>query len=121
MTESTNRDALASLVKLELSAVIFVRDYVQFVLEGDEDSILTMYQLPYISHDGCWYQPKVEGYRDCLCRLIGNKVLNAKVKEREQIAIHFENGYEVYVSLCEEDYVGPEVAMLTQGKRISIW
>jgi hypothetical protein len=100
----TLADALKNLVGRELSSVTFVRDYVQLGFDGPGMSAYTMPTVACGSEDLSLGQP---GYRDSLCGQIGCKVERTEV-DAQQVAIVFEGGAVVSISLRDEDYRGPE-------------
>lgn len=115
------------LIGAEVSSVVFVRDYLQLVLEADRDvrvsdgmvgpgpmfagrdiriSALT---APHV-HDshGCRIQLTDAGWRDALCDLISDRVRDASIVEREEFRIEFDSGKVLTVSLRDDDRRGPE-------------
>jgi hypothetical protein len=97
-------EALEKIVGSPLSSVTFVADYVQFAFDGPG---LTAYNLPVVgsgSHRLEWDQP---GYRDVLCRQIGRRVERVEVDD-QHVAVLFEGGTVVSISLLDNDYIGPE-------------
>jgi hypothetical protein len=102
--ERTLADALVELVGRSLSSVTFVMDYIQFGFDG---SRLTAYTLPAVSRKSVnliWGQP---GYRDALCEQIGSRVASTGVN-KQSVAITFDTGATISVSLRGDDYCGPE-------------
>jgi hypothetical protein len=108
--------------KSELSSVIFIRDYIQFVFEGEKENvILSAFTLPSTVVNNHKYTLHTVGYRDALCSLI-NKVVKTASDEGNSIKITFVSGDILEISLKEEDYEGPEAAMLTaENGQMTVW
>jgi hypothetical protein len=113
------------LEKSELSSVVFVRDYLQFVFEGEHNNvILSAFTLPIAIINAVEYKGYSDGYRDALCSLINKVVKETFAKEGELIKITFEDGDRLEISLRQEDYDGPEAAMLYEENvngQILVW
>jgi hypothetical protein len=107
----------------DLSSVIFIRDYIQFVFEGKKENvILSAFTLPTTEVCNQKYHSKTSGWRDALCALINKIVSTAIAEEGNAIKITFEDGDFLEISLKEEDYDGPEAAMLTNDNgKIIVW
>lgn len=73
---STNE--LAILRAEELSAVCFVRDYVELHFDGP---IVRAIALPDVTIGEQRFRPGASGWRDALCALIGRKVTNVVLDE----------------------------------------
>jgi hypothetical protein len=115
MQQEPNRSperALEAIVGGELSAVVFVRDYVQLQFDG---AGLTALNLPVIKVGQKTLAFGQPGYRDALCERIGHAVRGACVKENEWILIDFEDGSTLSISLRPDDYSGPEAAIFNNG------
>jgi hypothetical protein len=114
---------LKSIEKSELSSVIFVRDYIQFVFEGEKENIiLSAFTLPSTVVGNQKYYYQTSGWRDALCTLINKIVKAAFAEEGYTIKITFEDGDSLEISLKEEDYEGPEAAMLTTDNgMMTVW
>ena len=115
MQQEPNRSperALEPIVGRELSAVVFVRDYVQFEFDGVG---LTALNLPVIKVGEKTLSFGQPGYRDTLCERIGQAVRSACVEENEGILIDFEDGSTLSISLRSDDYSGPEAAIFHNG------
>lgn len=110
------------LKKMELSSVVFIRDYLQFVFEDvRQDVRLSAFTLPIAIVNGMEYKVGSERWRDALCSLINKVVIEAFAEEGESISITFEEGDKLEISLREEDYDGPEAAMLSEDGQIIVW
>ncbi len=95
---------LHAIIGESLSAVTFVMDYIQLHFNG---SGLTALTLPSIRISGRLWTASDEGWRDRLCERIGIVVRRAYIQE-EELAIDFEDGARIAVSLRPSDYRGPE-------------
>jgi hypothetical protein len=106
----------------ELSAVSFVRDYVEFHFDGP---VLRALAAPRV-HDG-GEQPRfpAPGSRDALCALIGRRVAGVEVDDAHGIRLRFEGGAEVVIPVGSGDaeVVGPESAHFVPGfnQPIQVW
>ncbi len=96
---------LSSLAGRELSAVCFVRNYVEFHFDGP---ILRFLAPPHVRrHDGMVQFPE-EGSCDVLCALIGQMVEQAE-DQPDRLALMFPNDVRVEMLKSSPD-TGPEVA-----------
>ena len=68
------------LVEQQMSAVIFVQDYLQLDFDGKR---LTLNVWPKVSLDGTTFVSADTGYKDALCSLIGRKVVAVSEAEIE--------------------------------------
>jgi hypothetical protein len=106
----------------ELSAVSFVRDYVEFHFDGPVVRALS----PPVVHDGD-ERPKfpAPGSRDALCELIGRRVARVEVDADRAIRLRFEGDAEVVIPIGRGDpeRVGPESAHYVPGpnRPIHVW
>lgn len=107
---------------VEMTSVIFIRDYIQLVFEGINDTaIVTAYTLPTVYNNSLSYSINTEGYRDQLCFLINQKVEKVILLEKEAFKLIFEKNRMIDISLREQDYDGPEAAMFMRGDEIVVW
>jgi len=97
------------LIGRELSAVEFIRDYVQFHFDGPRVVAITN---PIISVGTVIYKWGQPGYRDALCDCITAKVQSASISEGEKFYLEFEQKVCITISLKPEDYVGAEAVIL---------
>ena len=109
---------LDRLLKRDMSAIVFIRDYLQFQFDGP---VLTAYVWPvvYISIDG--YTAEQPGYRDHLCGFIGRMVLRVGGKKGAYIDIEFTGDRRLRFSLAEADQVGPEAMMFNDKEVWEVW
>lgn len=111
-----------SLKSHEISGVMFIRDYIQFLFEGERGSgILTTYNLPMAVVNGQRYKRNTAGYRDILCSLINKIVEKSEVTDDRKIKITFENCVELVIPLEVDENDGFEAAMLRIGDAITVW
>jgi len=120
MNPLESKTILSCLKGEQLSAVTFIQDYVQLHFDGP---FLTAYVWPHILNENGSVTPKVSGYRDTLCELIGKIVVKAFEMPDDRLAIEFANGAVLEVSLRESDREGPEAAVFREqaGKGLRVW
>ncbi|MEO0398138.1 MAG: hypothetical protein AAF224_01800 [Pseudomonadota bacterium] len=105
MLEQTT--VLSRLHGRQLSAVVFVQDYMQFQFDGP---VLTTYLCPLlILKDGVLTYDDT-GYKDSICDCIGSIVVDTFDEPDHRIGVVFENGAALQISLQAEDQIGPEAA-----------
>jgi hypothetical protein len=80
-----DRTDLVSLEGEQLSAVTFVRDYVQLHFDGPRLTLLT-WPVVIAAEARCAFGEP--GYRDSLCRLIGRIVARAYVRVEERLRVN---------------------------------
>ncbi len=103
-------ESLGALAGSQLVAVTFVKDYLQLQLEGPQTSHfhhLNVYNPSRVQADDTSFRWGEAGYRDALCACIDAHVSRA-ASEPEQIVLEFRNGTTFTISLCAEDFDGPE-------------
>jgi hypothetical protein len=93
MTETT----VESLVGEELSAVRFVRDYVEFHFDGP---VLRALASPQLQVAGTRLVDSEGGWRDALCSLIGHVVRRVDAREDVHIQLEFATGAVLTVPLA---------------------
>jgi hypothetical protein len=119
---SVDRLGIGWIEGVEMTSVIFIRDYIQLVFEGINDTaILTTYTLPTVYNNNVSYSIDIKGYRDELCSLINQKVEKVLLLEKKAIRLIFEQNTVIEISLREQDYDGPEAAMFMRGEEIAVW
>lgn len=106
LNHSAAHASLQALVDRQLSAVVFVMDYVQ--LQFDE-LIITAYTMPEVTADGRTFHQDDDGYRDALCARI-MQLLKSVDLTADQITMTFMDTSVISISLREADYVCPEAA-----------
>lgn len=107
--EQPGVDPLLDLVNSELSAVVFVRDYVQLQFDGPTINALTPItvcdkDIMALSGDA--------NFRNVLCAQISKSVANAHVQKGDALTITFSDNARIAISLKEQDYTGPEAAVI---------
>jgi hypothetical protein len=106
----------------EMSAVVFKKDYIQFLFEGEEDDgILTTYNSPITVVNGFKFNQNTYGYRDILCSLINKKVKKSEITGDHEIKIMFENCDELVIPLELDNKTVTEAAMLRVKDYITVW
>ena len=100
-----NNRELSDLVGEEISAVCFVRDYVEFHFDG---SILRSLSNPSVSVDGGRHRFPEPRSRDALCRVIGSTVREVKLEEGHALTLTTTNDLEITIPLDAENLRGPE-------------
>lgn len=105
-------DPLRPIVGRQLSAVVFVQDYVQLQFDGPG---LTAITWPAVVVGNTKYEYGRPGYRDALCERIATIVSSTSVKEGEEIRIDFNDDSVLLISLKPENYSGAEAAIFHNG------
>lgn len=106
--------AYAALANAQpLSEVRFVRDYLQLVFEP---YTLTIYARLSVEIERRVLDRSALGFCDCVCRLIGERVVRVERDDGVRLSIVFSDGTRLMVSLRDDDAVAPEVAMLTDDR-----
>jgi hypothetical protein len=120
MYERAGLSSLERLVGSSVSAICFVQNYVQVMFE---DLVLTCYSTPTVCISEKEASIHTPGYRDKLCELIGKSVQSVTERLRDELAIYFEGGDSVRISLRFKDARSPEAAMLHQlgGDIFDVW
>jgi hypothetical protein len=98
---------LPGLAGAELSAVVFVRDYVQLQFDGP---VLTAITLPTVIRGSDVWGPHEAGYRDALCAQIGKTVRSTIATEGKAIELLFTDDSWIRISLDRADYRTAEAA-----------
>ena len=109
------------LERKELSAITFVRDYIQLHFDGP---ILNLYVWPNVKSSTFGrFEHNTSGYRDALCGQIGKLVVAAVIDPTNQISLHFDNDTVISISLNREHRIGEEAAMLQDenGRHWNVW
>ena len=103
---------LPGLPGAELSAVVFVRDYIQLQFDGP---LLTAITLPTVVLGSVVWRSGEAGYRDPLCAQIGKTVRTAVATEAKAIEIVFADDSSIRISLNKADYCAAEAAVFRQN------
>jgi len=114
------RQYLVAITDSELSAVTFVRDYIQLHFDGP---MINTYTLPTVVVGGSVFSHADPGYRDALCARIGATVKAVYADPGQQLQIDFSDGSSLSISLRSEDRVVQEAAVYTdaQTKEWASW
>jgi hypothetical protein len=96
---------LSILNGLELSAVAFVRDYLQLQFDGPLLNVMT--EADIIVHDKVlhWMSP---GFRDALCEQIGLTIAEVHTVTLDQVTVKFSSNAEFCIPLIPTKASGPE-------------
>ena len=98
-TESV-ADPLSQLVGRELSAVVFVRDYLQLQFDGP---LLTITSSVVARIADSVFRMEEPGFKDALVGQIGHTVAGTRVCVDEAISITFSGDREILISLLGAD------------------
>ncbi len=111
---------LDGLIGTELSAVAFVRDYVELHFDGP---ILRSLSNPSIRFDEVEYQFPEPNSRDALCRAIGSTVCSVRLVEHQALDLVTSNGCQITIPLHSSALRGPEAMHFVPGlnKPIQVW
>ena len=96
---------LQDLVGEEVSAIAFVRDYVEVHFDGP---ILRSLSNPTVSERGVDYRFPEAGSRDALCRVIGSTVRAVKLEEGRALELVTSDGSRITIPLDAASLRGPE-------------
>ena len=102
-------ELLSRLVGRTLATVVFLKWYLQLTFDGP---ILTCEAWPTVDLGGGEIAFGQAGYRDALCSLLAETVVDTREVTGEGLVIELESGFiRVHPSL--DDLEGPEIAMLS--------
>lgn len=96
--------ALSYLIGKQLSAVVFVMDYLQFQFNG---AVLTVLNPICVKVDNKIYQSGDINFRNSLCERISHIVENLLLSE-DRLEINFNDSAAFFISLKDEDYSNAE-------------
>ena len=116
-----NHPKVSSLEQLkgrELSAVTFVRDYLQLQFDGP---FLNVFVWPRILVPAGSVSFEMPGYRDGLCSQIGKTVGGVAVETDANFRLFFTDGSIIEVSLLPNARKGPEAIVFQDGKGFGVW
>jgi hypothetical protein len=100
------------LVDEEISAIAFVRDYVEFHFDGP---ILRSIANPFIIITGTKYHFPETGSRDALCRLIGSTITEFNLAEGQALQFKTSNECEVTIPLDHASKRGGDAMHFVPG------
>jgi hypothetical protein len=106
-TIATAATPLKRLVGKRMNSVVLILDYTQFAFDGAGLTAVTSPVVEAGSHKLQWKEP---GYFDTLCRLAGKVVTSAEIVP-EFLALGFEEGSTLRISLRDEDYEAAEAVL----------
>ncbi|MHC4121823.1 MAG: hypothetical protein ACYSWO_30495 [Planctomycetota bacterium] len=112
--------SIRDLVGMEVSAVSFVRDYVEIHFDGP---ILRCLSNPILrSKDEEWVFPQA-GSRDALCLLIGQSLEGMTLEDDTMLLAGFSGGQELFVPLDRKRRRGPEAMHFLPdiGEPLQVW
>src|SRR4051812_38384154 len=98
------------IVGAELSAITFVRDFVQLAFDGSVFSALTPIKIT--SARGTIASGD-DQFRNRICDQIGKSVNDVTVREGEALIIRLTDGSSISLSLRVEHYPGPEAVVFS--------
>jgi hypothetical protein len=113
MRREIEKSILEELKGCEVSAVTFVRDYLQLQFDGP---YLNLFVWPQVLRNGTTFEFGDPGYKDALCALIGKSVAGIFEETDKTLRLFFVDGSIAEVSLLFEDRRGPEAALFQNGK-----
>ena len=96
---------ISDLVGEEISAVCFVRDYVEFHFDGP---IVRSLSNPSVFVHGMQHRFPESGSRDALCRVIGSTIRAVKLDEHHSLKLRTTDDCEITIPLDAENLRGPE-------------
>ncbi len=105
-------DAIGDIVNRELSAVVFVRDYVQLQLDGPTVTVLTPIT---VSSRGVVARSGDTGFKDLLCDQISKTIVTAEARSGEALLLTVSDGSTITISLAAVDHVGPEAVIIQRS------
>jgi len=100
-----NMNHIFDLLGEEISAVCFVRDYVEFHFDG---AILRSLSNPIILIQGVEHRFPEPGSRDALCKLIGSTVGDVTVEESQALKVTTTDGSKITIPLDNSHLRGSE-------------
>ena len=109
---------LEILVGREMSAVSFVRDYLQLHFDGPR---LTLITDPVVQVDNVYYRAGMPGYRDALVGLVSKTVRRTSIVEGEAITLEYDDRTRISISLRSNDYQSAEAAVFDTGTSTWSW
>ena len=117
MSES---NPIADLVGHQLSAVVFVQDYVQLQFDGPIITVFTPVSVVRDSHTSTFPDA---GSRDALCSVIGKTLTGQSLRNEDALILEFEGGVTLRVPLDFDSRVGPEAMNFHSPDRrvLNVW
>jgi hypothetical protein len=113
------KSILEELKGREVSAVTFVRDYLQLHFDGP---YLNLFVWPQVLKNGTTFDLNNPRYKDALCGLIGKSVAGIFEETGKTLRLFFVDGSVAEASLLFKDRRGPEAAVFQNGKgEFRVW
>lgn len=94
------------LIGIELSAIVFVRDYLQIQFDMD---IITLNTWPIIKINQINTRFEEDSYKNVLCEFISKKLEKVEYVQNKHLTMFFEQGLELNVDLKDNIYNLPEL------------
>lgn len=116
-TDETTKALFEQLRGQQLSSVTFVKDYLQLWFDGPGINVTNPLTVMTPVQTITSWSP---GFRDLLCEQIAKVVSNVERRSGEALAISFEDGSAMSISLRAQDYRSPE-AYHAHGFRNNAW
>lgn len=116
-TNISSQQPLRCIVGAQLSAVVFVQDYVQLQFDGP---VITAVTVPTVTEAEVTFRWGMPRYRDMLCERIGKTVCVASVIEGEEVRVEFDDASIISVSLRPENYRAAEAVLFHIGTE-DVW
>jgi hypothetical protein len=107
------KSILERLKGCELSAVTFVRDYLQLQFDGP---FLNAFVWPRVKSGAVVFNVETPGHRDALCGQIGKTVGGVMEDPNARLSLFFTDGSILDISLLPQDRMGPEAVFMQDGK-----
>lgn len=117
-SEEQGTSVLGRIIGARLTSVNFVLDYL--ILGFDEKGALTTLVWPELSVAGRILKFGMQGYRDCLCELITEVVLEAEISATDTITISFGVDY-LRIPLRERQSPGEKAILTGPQHFLHVW
>jgi len=105
------------IIGTEMSAVTFVRDYVQLDFDGPKFTALTPIT---VSSSKGFAVTGNDQFRNRLCEQIGKAVADVRITEEQDAMISFADGSSIRLSLKSEHYRGPEAVIFNGNENLCV-
>lgn len=116
--QDTSDNSLNTFTNRKLVSVEFILDYIQ--LHFDEATI-TAITWPTIQTKGTNYESSNIEYRNILCDLIGQKLTQVQVIEKDKVLLIFGETASLEISLKPIDYIGAEAVLFRTHSDNQLW
>jgi len=111
--ETPNYYSMHDIIGQQLSAVVFVMDYLRLMFNSDYMNVMG---YPPVTVRGDAYHPGSSRYRDVLCEIITHIVVRAEARKGDAVEIVFDDDSSIYIPVRDEDYLyGPELVVYEAG------